>query len=320
MVCGSIQRSLYVDFEFRRLCDTYIFGYLALEPRGSNKEAIRPVIYVFEFTDYNGLPPLIWEASMLLDELERYLKKSQWEFAMQVDGADEDDATERHRYRQGFRKYLANARGEMIANRIDVLKEFIAKSRQWLNSQNSDYPIQPWRECGYAAHFFTREGNHFDEAGTNFIMAILNRLSFLRHDWKWNFRAQPVFQCFSESQPSLGELIITSISSSHPDDGHGCSWFPAGISVASAKQVDDWAWLLFEEEAWDIREIATQLGTEEKLIRKRRKNITSLKKDIARLEAEEEQDKKEVLLAEVRMMQAEKAIDRIHGVYCRDRR
>lgn len=235
---------------------------------------------------------------------------------MKVDQEDKEDRHLVKQYKAGYRLRANTPRHKQ------VLQDFVNESRDWLDRHPNStrdslfYMAQPFRECGYAGHFFRREGQHFDGSSSNIIMQLLNAIAHSHDHGNFVFRAQPVFQCYTSSQAALAEIVITALSSSKPSHGHGCSWFPAGDSVASSKKVPDWAWPLFEEEAWERWEMDKNLKAEEVLMFNTQKAIPELEDRIKKLEKEAEQDEIKMLELKLERLQMEERIYKAHVKFC----
>jgi hypothetical protein len=151
---------------------------------------------------------------------------------------------------QGHRKYLETRCRS--SKRIDTLHRFCnGVQHRWLETPTSqrDTPFAfPPGECGYSKDSHTRLAQHRAHHSSNYIMNLVEDICTYLHRTKQfnqHFCMQQfiIYLIFRPEQAAIAEILCSGLLQVWIEHGGGFNAYPAGRSVATARQVsvDEWA-------------------------------------------------------------------------------
>lgn len=292
IVGGNVQRRRYLNRNFRLMMDD-------LRNQDTDINGKRPCIYLFEFTDEFGLPPTKDEAKELLRFARKYI--TDWDFAWKTDQQfDPLAALDWARYRD--EDYNKITQGSVERKRIVL--DFIDRSEEYLQKYGLEYMLQAWREVGYAHDVEMRLSQHMDWSSSNYLMILMESISFAYFGRKWCNRAEMIFSCFDRRHAPIMEVVFTAISGAKIDSGHGMSHHPAGKSTRSnlyPRGVETWE----KWEAAAVDNVVENVAIESEKIKRWREGVAEGQ---ANAERQELLNRREELQAQVAIMKMEAEI------------
>lgn len=304
MVMGNLQRRRYLDRDFRLMTDRL------RDTQATDSNGKRPSIYDFSFTDEFGRQPTKARANEFLDHLRQYHQDQQ--FAYDTDLAFDASVALDHARYFGPEQYNRATQGSK--RRREIVADFIELSQEYLDDWGVHVMLQAWREVGYAHDAEQRLTEHQNWQSSNYLMVLMELVSFKYFGGEWRNRGERVFDCFERNHARIMEVVFTAITGAKISSGHGMSHHPAGISVASTYYQRDVAtWEHWQAIALQMVKYNLEIETAD--LKKNDADLKTLRMDI---EAGEWIARKEKLAAEIALLEEEYEISTIHDAVWTD--
>lgn len=246
-VDGSLVSRIQTDDQLKQ-------DYESVQQRAHDQ----PSIYIHLLADGNGDAPTPNQYLQIRKMIMDYIDETHVsEHAYAIDDISKPHVTEEES-RSGYRKYLyTNKRSPL---RVETLKKLCEGIEQrWQDEPESSRDIAlrfPPGECGYSKNAHTRLADHRNHRKSNYIMNLVEDIATYLHrknEVTQHFRMHQfiIYLMFRPNQAAIAEIFCSGLLQVWVGNGGGFNAHPAGLSVASARNVsaEDWG----EHEKW-VRE------------------------------------------------------------------
>jgi hypothetical protein len=258
----------------------------------------QPSIYAHLLTDDAGIPPTPNHYIIISNMIQDYTtQKVTSQHAWQVDNVTHPPVSQESS-NNGHRKYLHTK--SRSSKRVEILQRFcIGAQKRWLETPAPlrDTPFAyPPGECGYSRNSHTRLRQHRARQSSNYVMNLVEDICTYLHrigvfTQRFTMHQYIIFLIFRPEQAAIAEIFCSGLLQVWVDGGGGFNAYPAGLSVATAGQVRDAEWAVYEgwvrEESGVVENMRVQRGRAEEWLR-------ALEWEGECVEEEEEEEMEEV--------------------------
>ena len=216
----------------------------------------QPGLYYQEFSDDAGNPPSCSDATKILDLLEMYCRDNLDAQEQKIVASIDDRVPLAGAVPLGRRRYLIDKSGSNVPvrGRCHKIRGYVRENRPRIAARSSDPKARLaacWTEVGYAATPSRRFTEHRQHRSSNFIMNLVERIITTCLSRKYTLRQFIILPLFRSQDASVGEKLLTIISSAcYWLGGGGFVHYTAGLSNASAAKLADQVWTEIADKVW----------------------------------------------------------------------
>jgi len=205
----------------------------------------RPAIYsnhmVYKDT---GISPTAEEVESVLEDMEKYAKSDEDDFARIIDGQVGGPAPAKTV--NGYRRYLSTDKDKAPSKeRLSVLDNFVRQVRHRIKHlpRGKQHPLQPaLNEYGYTINIAQRLQAHREHKDSNYLMNLFEAVAMKKYGGKIRIQQHVIYLIPFPPLAALSEILLTRLGLGYTGGGCGFSHAAAGISNNSAYVETDESW------------------------------------------------------------------------------